>query len=528
MSAPALEVGGIRQDQVGPVRHLGIHDVRAGVERDQGLVGEHAGGRRAALRPRHRGDDRVAQVDVELGAALLEVVVHDLAHLHLLPAVRQRPLGRIFEVGAERGLRRRGLRHGIPGRRQLFLEPVAIAARLADGADERVEHDDGALIVEAVVVRARAAVGERGDGRARARELDRDALDVGGRHARLRLRPRRRAIGEPGAQPRFAGLHEVLDEGAVVQVLAQDHVGHRQRDRALGAGMRLEPLVAAARRVRHAHVERHELGAVVEAGLDDAFHQVQAALVRFVEIGAEVQEVAATLGVDRFPVRLAQAHVIGRALVRRAQGAVVQQHRRADRVQEARELGRVARAALVDRHALRVPVGDALADARRDLVVRFVPRDALPQALAPLAHALEGIQQAFRVGVDRGAALALRARHEVAEVRVERIAADLDDLAVLDEALDAAHGGAVQAHAFHRPGRAVVDLPLARRAVGRDRVVKRLGHARAGIAGRQQDGLADGQRGQCPESGLEKMAALHHLPPFALAALAGALPTTVP
>src|SRR5471032_634629 len=154
---------------------------------------------------------------------------------------------------------------------------------------------------------------------------------------------------------------------------------------------------------------------------------------------------------------------------------MVQLHRRADGAEEAVDLGVDARAALVQRDALRVAGGDAGADARRDIIVSLVPADALPQPLAARADALQGIQQPLGIVIDGRRGLALGAGHAAAHVRVERIAAYLDDFTVQYKAFDAAHRRTIQAHAGHARGAAIIVFDFAFGAVGQRAVGQRVG-----------------------------------------------------
>lgn len=70
--------------------------------------------------------------------------------------------------------------------------------------------------------------------------------------------------------------------------------------------------------------------------------------MRFVHIGTKADHVLAVGEIARLPIGLAEAHVIGGALVRRAQRAMVEEGRRSDGVQKSRHLLSDARAPNLD------------------------------------------------------------------------------------------------------------------------------------------------------------------------------------
>ena len=100
-----------------------------------------------------------------------------------------------------------------------------------------------------------------------------------------------------------------------MQARRDDGVSHRQCNRAVAAGDGGEPFVGTGGGVGQAHVEIHQLGPVVEAATDDSLGSMDRALVRFVKIGTEVDDVFAALEVARLPIGFAQAHVVGRSFV---------------------------------------------------------------------------------------------------------------------------------------------------------------------------------------------------------------------
>ncbi len=177
--------------------------------------------------------------------------------------------------------------------------------------------------------------------------------------------------------------------------------------------------------------------------------------MRFVQVGAEIQDVFAVGEITGFPIGFAEAGVVRGALVGRAERTMVEEGRRANGVQEARHLLGDTRAADLDSDFFGVAFVDGFAHARGHFVVRLVPSDALPLAFAACADAFERVQHALGIGVDRGAGLTFGAQ-AFAVVRVFWIAADFDQFAVNHIGLNATHGGAVEANALDDFGFGVV------------------------------------------------------------------------
>ena len=304
VDVPALHVGRPRQHHVRERRGLVEERVDADVEPDLVLVEQDVLGR-LRLRPGERGVDVVGHVQLDPRAVLLQVVVDDLADLHLVPDVRQHELRRVGEQRADLGLGRH-LRLGEPLLVVAAGPHPAEPARLADRADQHVEQDDAAVVGVTVDVRAGAAVAHRGRrGRGRG-ELARDAADRLGGDRRGLLGPLGRVALDllPELFERYVG--PVPEELGVVELLADDGVRHAERDGAVGARRGHVELVAVPSGVRHPHVEGHQFGAVLEATALDALRAGDVALVRLEHVRAEVQDVLRALVVAEVPVGLEQ------------------------------------------------------------------------------------------------------------------------------------------------------------------------------------------------------------------------------
>ena len=298
--------------------------------------------------------------------------------------------------------------------------------------------------------------------------FDGEAADGRGGEAGERRRPLRRAgahaRGKPVEAQGVAG--DVL---AVEQALGDQHLHHRERERAVGAGQRGEVEVALLRGVGAARVDAHQAGAAplrllqVAPAVQVGDHRVgppdedQAGLGGGLGVGAEH-------GAHGGPPAVRAGGGADRAF---EQG-------RAEAVEEAP----IQALALHQAHGAAVAVGQDRARVlggdvavfRRDGVERLVPGDALEAALALAPHPLHRMQQAapgihaLEVVGDLGA------QRAVGEGHVGR-AADLHRAAVGDRDLHRAGVGAVV-----RAGRTHADFGGDRRG-HRDLVLRPSGPA---------------------------------------------------
>ncbi len=319
---------------------------------------------------------------------------------------------------------------------------------LADAAHEGVQQDDRTVVPVAVHVRGGPAVAHRCRAGSRRRELAGDPLDVLGGNGRDLLGPLGRVLLELALKVVDRDVRPFVHERLVVQVLEQDRVRHGEGDGAVRTRRRHKELVRVTGRVRHPHVEGNELGTVLEATTLEALGARNVTLVGFEHVRAEVQDVLRVLVVAEVPVGLEEVRQVGRTTRRRAKPAVIQGRVRAERTQEVRDGVLRTAAALVERELFELAALLDLNEALSHFVVGLIPADTLPLTFAAFADALQRVEQTLGVvlvvqrRLTTGAQLAAR-------VRVVRVAFDLDDPAVLDDARDAAHRRAELAHAVH-------------------------------------------------------------------------------
>ncbi len=176
--------------------------------------------------------------------------------------------------------------------------------------------------------------------------------------------------------------HEVAVVGAGLDHL----VGDGEQDRGLAAGPRREPVIGVGRRIRQPHVEHDDLGAGVLA-LDDALG-VRVEVVTGLQVRADQED---DVGVGVVGARPVESHPkrVADASARRADVGVRIVAVDAPCGQHPLGVAVLAGPADVVHHRVVAILDDRLADARRDVVERLVPRRAHPPALAALARALE-------------------------------------------------------------------------------------------------------------------------------------------
>ena len=142
------------------------------------------------------------------------------------------------------------------------------AAGSVEGAGEGVEERDRAAALHAVGVLAGSGpdVGER---RSRRGELAGEPLDRARRDRGDPLRPLRCVVGHQLAVLVEAG-RPVRHEVVVIELVADDDVGHRQRQRPVGRRPDAHPLVRLGGRVGEVGVDHHHAGPALDAGGDDS------------------------------------------------------------------------------------------------------------------------------------------------------------------------------------------------------------------------------------------------------------------
>ena len=330
----------------------------------------------------------------------------------------------------------------------------------------------------------------RAEGSARAADGARRFDDLRGVHARLRCRELRRerrvqlfqrgdevVEGDAEIGPRRAEVAAPVDppahERAIVEIFLQQHVHHREQQRAFGARVRGQPEIGFRRRVRQPRIDHDERGAL-RLALDDPL-RVRVEVVARLQVRREQQ--------DRLRVR-----VIGRwAIVAAPEEVAEPRRRRADvrvavvavdapRLQHAVGVAVLAGAADVIHDFVAAVLDDRAAEARGDVVERLVPRHLLPAPAAALALALQRIQNPVGILELIRRDDALRACAPAA-AGMRRVALDLADgeALLVDVGEDAARRLAVETDArndpvvaliFPRPARRlVVDVVVPRRRI---------------------------------------------------------------
>ena len=228
----------------------------------------------------------------------------------------------------------------------------------------------------------------------------------------------------------------VLQERLVVEAVGQDRLDPGEHDGQVGAGTRLDPVIAVTRHldalgIDHDQTRTHGLGqhllvqtpcralrAVLLVGVDAPQHDAVG-----VEDGRRQRELdleAADRHVDG--VDPAPANLTG---IQQVAGIAEQIREAAAGPQMAGAVG-----ALSDRQGLGAVFLPQRVEALRDLVKRLLVGNLLPLAGAALAHALESVVHAILVVVELDHALAMLA-HALAHDRVLLlVGADLVDRAV--------------------------------------------------------------------------------------------------
>src|SRR4029078_5023406 len=272
-------------------------------------------------------------------------------------------------------------------------------------------------------------------------------------------------------------------ERAVVELLVEEHVDHRQQQRALGSGVRRQPLVGLRRRVREARID-HDHGRAVGLALDDPL-RMRVEVVAGLEMRREQQDRLRVGVVGRRPI-VAAPEKVAQPRPRGADVGVAVVTVDAPRLQDAVGVTIFAGTADVVHDFVPPAFDDRRADLRRHLVQRFVPRHLLPSAAAALAVALQRIQDAIRIFelVRRDDALGAGA---AAAARVNGIAFDFADgeALLVDVGEDAARRLTVETDARNDPVaapfllrpalRLVIDVVVPRRWI-RMRTELRISH----------------------------------------------------
>ena len=275
------------------------------------------------------------------------------------------------------------------------------------------------------------------------REHPRRRDDLRGRHAGLPLGPCGRA-GADALCERIEAVAPVRHVVAVVEALVDQHLGHRERDRAVGARPRPQPEIRHlgrrgpervddqdARAARLRLLERHPLRRIGDQRIAPDDHDA-----------GRVVEVLAARDVEA-------GHLLGHAAAAAAQILVDQPVRRAERARQQRH----HEAAGKERAAHRARDGEGamlVADAREavgHLVERIVPRDRSERPAAALADAAQRrAQPLLLIGPFLQRADALDAER-AARTRMRGVRRDFGHLAVLDGEERAAQRGALPAGA---------------------------------------------------------------------------------
>ena len=267
-----------RQDVVREPRRLAPRRRQRDVQADLVAIGEHLHpGEAVGVRPQRVVDAR--EVHVQLAAVLSEQMRQQEAHLE----ERERVLAREEQLVPVIGRRRLGR---MP--RHELVRQVQTHAAL--GADRRGEHDEEIQATrdlpapEVAGSRGSPAVGAERP--TRAADRPRGVHDLRGPDAGLSSGERRRerrvqllqrddevVEGEGQVRPIGAQVAAPVDprpqELAVVQLLVEQDVHHREEQRAFRAGVRRQPDVGFRGRVRQPGIDHDERGAA-RLAFDDA------------------------------------------------------------------------------------------------------------------------------------------------------------------------------------------------------------------------------------------------------------------
>ena len=135
-------------------------------------------------------------------------------------------------------------------------------------------------------------------------ELDGDAFDVGGGNSGFLLGP----LGSVG----FDLLAEVLErvvgpaipESFVFESFLKNGVKHGSGDGTIGAGHESVKFVGLGSGVRRSDLEGDEFGPFFDAGFLKAMDHEESALVGFVRVAAEVDDILGVLEILGFPFEL--------------------------------------------------------------------------------------------------------------------------------------------------------------------------------------------------------------------------------
>ena len=93
--------------------------------------------------------------------------------------------------------------------------------------------------------------------------------------------------------PQFvnADVGPSFNELFIMQISGNDHVAHCQRDRPICAGKWRMPFITTTSRVRHPYVERYQFRSIFEASTLYATRKWNMTLMRFENVGSEVEDV---------------------------------------------------------------------------------------------------------------------------------------------------------------------------------------------------------------------------------------------
>ena len=228
-------------------------------------------------------------------------------------------------------------------------------------------------------------------------------------------------------------------------VFGQDGVPHRQRDRAVSAWERSEPLVTATGGVGQPNVKGDQLGPVSETSILDPRGKRHMPLVRLKRIGPEVEDVLGMLDVIEIPVTLPEIGQVGSPAISRAEGPMAELGLGAVGVEKAFQCVLAPLPSLVKRELLGMAaVADSL-QLGRDLIQGLVPTDTLPFALATGPDPLQRVQQSLGMVEMVQGGLATGTQVATA-VRVVGVPLDLDQPTLLHVTDDPADRAAQLAH----------------------------------------------------------------------------------
>ena len=193
---------------------------------------------------------------------------------------------------------------------------------------------------------------------------------------------------------KFLPVDPAPHELAVVELLGQQDARHRQQHRRLRAGPGGQPVIGHAGGIGEARVHHRQLRPL-HLALDDAL-RLRVEIVAGLQVRADQQNKARVGVVGRGTVHAAPDVV---AETRRGGAdvgvAVVPIH--APRAQHALHVAVVSWAPDVVHHLVAAVFDNGGANFGGEGVQRLVPGRALPLALAALARALQGIEDALRV-----------------------------------------------------------------------------------------------------------------------------------